>query len=170
MGLGSFFLEIGVDQSVLQRGLNAAESRISSFGKELEKVGKKLSIGVSAPLALLARKSIIAFGELESLKMSLGTLDKTTEGLNKRLAELNKVAELPGLGFKEAIQADVRLRSVGVSAETSKRAMLAFGNAIATAGGGKAQLTQLFINWVKCLQNLKFYLKTLDQLLKLFLW
>lgn len=138
-GLGSFFLEIGVDQTALQRGLNAAESRLTSFSKSIESAGTRISIAVSAPLGLLARKSVLAFGELEALKMSLGTLEKTTDGLNKRLTELNKVAELPGLGFKEAIQADVRLRSVGISADISKRAMLAFGNAIATAGGGKAQ-------------------------------
>jgi tape measure domain-containing protein len=138
-GLGQFLLEIGVDANALQRGLNNAESKIESFGKKAESLGTKLSIAVSAPLGLMAKRAVESFGEMEALKMSLGTLEKTASSLSNRLSELNELAKLPGIGYKEAIQADVRLRSVGISADIAKRAMLGFGNAIATAGGGKAQ-------------------------------
>ena len=138
-GLGTFLLQVGVDTAALQRGLNNAQSSIESFGKKAESLGTKLTIVVSAPLALLAKKAITAFGEMQALELSLGTLEKTSTSLAARLKELNEVAKLPGIGFKEAIQADVRLRAVGISADISKRAMLSFGNAIATAGGGKAQ-------------------------------
>ncbi len=138
-GLGTFLLEVGVDVNALQQGLNNAESRLTSFGKKAEQIGGKLSLYISAPLALMAKRSIEAFGELEALKLSLGTIEKTSSSLTSRLKELNEVAKLPGIGFKEAIQADVRMRAVGISADIAKRSMLAFGNAIATAGGGKAQ-------------------------------
>jgi len=138
-GLGTFLLEFGVDNDGLQKDLNKGLSQIERFGRSIENVATKLSIGISAPLGLLAKKAIEAYGELEALKLSLGTIERTADSLTSRLAELNEVAKLPGIGFKEAIQADVRLRAVGISADIAKRSMLAFGNAIATAGGGKAQ-------------------------------
>ncbi len=138
-GLGTFFLEFGVDNDGLQKDLNKGESIIDKFAKKVESAATKISIGISAPLGLLAKKAVEAFGELEALKLSLGTIERTADSLSSRLAELNEVAKLPGIGFKEAIQADVRLRAVGISADIAKRAMLAFGNAIATAGGGKTQ-------------------------------
>jgi len=138
-GLGNFTLTVGVDTSALTRGLASASSQLTAFASRAESTGTRLSLAISTPLALLAKRAIESYGELEALRMSLRTVEGSAANTARRLAVLNEVAKLPGVGFKEAIQGDVRLRTVGISADLAKRSMMAFGNAIAIAGGGKAQ-------------------------------
>lgn len=89
-GLGSFFLEIGVDQSALQRGLNTAESRITSFSGKLERVGTTLSLAVSAPLALIGKSSIKAAADFETLEVSFGTMLKSMDKGRALMKDLQK--------------------------------------------------------------------------------
>jgi tape measure domain-containing protein len=91
--------------------------------------------------ALMASKAVLAsYAEYDGLIRGLKTLEGTAGATQARLIELQKVAKLPGLGFEEAVRGDIRLRSAGISAELSAKSMKAFGNAIATVGGGKEQL------------------------------
>lgn len=61
----------------------------------------------------------------------------TTEVMLKKLRE---VAKLPGLGNMEAIQGAVKLMAGGFNFDMATRSMMAFGNAIASAGGSKEDL------------------------------
>lgn len=125
------------DIDYLNRGLKAG---IGRFGQELQSLGKSLTIGITAPIALFAKEAIEAYARIDSLRRGLLAIEGSASATAKRFGELREVAKLPGLGLEEAIQGDIRLRAVGISAETSKRALLAFGNAIATTGGGKMEL------------------------------
>jgi hypothetical protein len=115
-------------------------SAFSISGKQMEKYGKALTLAISAPLALLGKSAITAYGEMDALTRGLATLEKDAGTLQNRLNTLLEVAKLPGLGYKEAIQFDVALRSAGFSAEMSKRTMIAFGNALGSIGKGKNEL------------------------------
>jgi len=90
MGLGSFFLEIGVHTAALQRGLNAAESRISTFGKSAERLGTGLSLAVSAPLALIGKSSIKAAADFETLEVSFGTMLKSMDKGRDLMRDIQK--------------------------------------------------------------------------------
>jgi len=90
MGLGSFFLEIGVDQSALQRGLNTAESKITAFGGKLERLGTGLSLAVSAPLLLIGKNSIKAAADFETLEVSFGTMLKSMDKGKDLMKDLQK--------------------------------------------------------------------------------
>mgnify|MGYP000435112210 CR=1 FL=1 len=116
------------------------ERGIGRLGEQVKSVGQSLSVYLTAPLLLAGRQAVIAYGEFDALKRGLTTVTGSAQATAQRIQELAIVAKNPGIGLREAIQADVRLRAVGISAETSKRALLAFGNAIAIAGGGKEQL------------------------------
>lgn len=95
-----------------------------------------LAIGATA-----ASKAVLSgYAEYDGLVRGLGTLENSSADTAARLDVLREVAKAPGLGFEEAVRGDIRLRSVGISADLSAKAMKAFGNAIATVGGGKAEL------------------------------
>lgn len=89
-GLGTFLLEVGVDTNALQRGLSRAESTIESFGRKAESIGTKLSIAVSAPLALIAKNALSASGEFESLSMSFGVMLKSMDKGKTLMQDLQK--------------------------------------------------------------------------------
>lgn len=125
--------------------LGKALGNLEKFGAKLEDVGKTLSVAISLPLLMLGRSAMNAYADLDSLTRGLATVEKDADSLQKRLKELEVVARLPGLGFKEAVQGDIRLRATGMSAELAKRSMLAFGNAVATVGGGKQELSGVIL-------------------------
>lgn len=124
----------------LLANLDKAQSKLEAFGERATKAGKTLSVSVTAAITALGVASLRSYSQLDSLERGLLTLEKTAPNVQKRLSELREVAKLPGLGFNEAVQGDIRLRSAGLSADLAKRSMIAFGNAVATVGGGKAQL------------------------------
>lgn len=133
-------VQLLADISRFQSDMDRAGTKLAQFGAKAQSVGSALSIGISAPLGLLAKKAVDAYGEMDALTRGLATLERSAGSLKARLAELQEVAKLPGLGLKESIQFDVSLRSAGFSADLSKKSMLAFGNALASIGKGKNEL------------------------------
>ena len=122
------------------------QAYVQSFrdmGEKMQSVGQTMSTYITLPLTLLAGASLKAYGELDSLKRGLASIEGTSTNVEKRLVQLKEAAKLPGLGFQEAIQGDVRLRSVGIAAETSLRILKEFGNAAALGGGGKEELGRI---------------------------
>ena len=92
---------------------------IGKIGDKLQSLGQSMSSYVTLPLALAGGAALKAYGELDSLKKGLLSIEGTIPNVEKRLVQLREAAKMPGLGFQEAIQGDVRLRSVGIAAETS---------------------------------------------------
>ena len=115
------------------------------LGGQMKAFGRAMTIGVTLPLALAAKSASDAFAEYDSLRRALASYHPTLDGLNSRLAEMRTLAKLPGLGFQEAIQGDVRLQAVGISAKNSSKILREFANAIAQTGGGKEQLNEVTI-------------------------
>lgn len=108
-------------------------------------------IAVLKPLATAfagASVALVGFGfaasqvaaEQEALRMSLIAIAGSAEKADEQIRRLREVAKLPGLGFEEAIRGSARLQSVGFDARLAERAMMAFGNALALSGSGKAEL------------------------------
>jgi tape measure domain-containing protein len=98
------------------------------------------AVGTQAALGVLG-----AYAEFDGLVRGLKTIEGTAEATEARIANLRETAKAPGLGFEEAVRGDIRLRSVGLTADLSERSLRAFGNALATVGGGKAELDGVLI-------------------------
>lgn len=147
--VGKFSAELnGKLSRSLKEGEYQARNFSAGFGKYGEKmtsVGQALTLGVTLPLGLLAKASSDAYAEFDALRRALGTVEPTAMGLSSRLKELREIAKAPGIGFQEAIQGDVRLRAVGVSAKDSAKILREFANAIAMTGGGAAQFNEVTV-------------------------
>ena len=141
--LGRLLVSLNLETRPFERAIKQAERSVKRTARSMESAGRSLTTGLTLPLAAAGGAALKAFGEFDSLKRGLATLEESSESLTGRLKELKEVAQLPGLGLKEAIQADIRLRSVGISADLAKRSMLQFGNAIALAGGGRSELDRV---------------------------
>lgn len=133
--------------SGMAQGLNASEVKrdLKEIGNAAIGAGTALSVGVTAPIVALGVASVAAFGQMDSLMRGLTSIAGSAEGARRQFEELREVAKLPGLGLEEAVQGSIRLQAFGFSAAEAKISMLAFGNAIATVGGGKAELDRVII-------------------------
>lgn len=144
-------------------GINQAQSKLQKFGQDAERIGAGLSIAISAPLALLGRASIKTASEFDSLERGLASLEKNATTLEARLKTLTAVANLPGgLGFKEAVAGDVRLRTIlnsiyGVekAANLSVKTLRGFSNAAALVGKGQVEISRALYG-VQQLANTEF--------------
>jgi len=125
-------------------GINQATTKLQTFGKQADKIGQGLSFAVSLPLGIIGKKALEAAGDFDALRRGLATVEKDAFTLQKRLVTLAEIAKLPGLGLKESFKTDLSLRTtlgplVGYekAVNLATRAIVAFGNANASVGGGK---------------------------------
>ena len=125
------------ESDYLNRGLAGG---IGRFSNDMKSFGQSMSIYVTLPILAMSGAMISAYAKIDSLSRGLDAITGSTQATGERMKELMEVSKLPGLGFEEAIQGDVRLRAIGFSAKMSKDALLQFGNAIASTGGGKLEL------------------------------
>lgn len=127
------------------REAEKAGAKVGGFGASLQKIdtgalGRSLSIGLTLPIVGLGTAAVKAAVDMQALRAGLTSITGSSAETERQLTRLKKVAEMPGLGFKEAVQGSIRLQAAGLSAEMSERSLSAMGNAIAAVGGGKAQL------------------------------
>jgi tape measure domain-containing protein len=146
----SLSYQLVLDNANYVRGMRGAASETRALGTSTQSanldgfrsglLATATSTVVLTGAVIGARAAFNSFAKQDSLIRGLATLEGSMDGAKRRAEELRAVAKLPGLGFEEAVQGDVRLRAVGYSAETSTRSLKAFGNALATVGAGKAEL------------------------------
>lgn len=162
--LASVSVVLGAEMSGFKAAMADARKELKGlvqFSEGLKDIGTSLTTYVSAPLALLGAASVAASGKIESLKKGLEAItlqelgkqgvtgltaiQEAAQQTGQRLAQLREIAKLPGLGFEGAVQGDVRLRAVGISAAQSAKSIAAFANAIATTGGGKNEFDRITV-------------------------
>lgn len=118
-------------------------SNVRSFGHSVRSFGTSWSLYVTAPLTGFLVASAASAIRLDSLKMALNAITGDSKETEIQFARLREVAKLPGLGFSEAVEGSVALQSAGFSARLAERALMGFGNALATVGKGKNELDKI---------------------------
>ena len=58
MAVGSFFAKIGADRSDFNKKMSKMESRMKQVGSKFTSIGKKMSLGITAPIALMGVAAI----------------------------------------------------------------------------------------------------------------
>lgn len=109
-------------------------------------------------------KAIGAAADLQSLRMGLDAVTGSSDESARQLIRLKEVAKLPGLGFNEAVQGAINLQAAGLSANTSERALKSFGNALATVGKGKAELSGVILALTQIASKGKVSAEEINQL------
>ncbi len=139
--------------SSMRADLKATSAQLDKLENAFDDVGDKsqgareslIGVGAAATIAgaalsLMIKGWIGATVQFQRMNMGLIAVAGSAAEAHKQMLGLRKVALLPGLGLPEAVKASVSLQAVGVSAGMAERALMAFGNAIATVGGGRMEL------------------------------
>lgn len=141
--LANMSIVLGANIKGFERNMAVARKNLQGFaqaGERLKNVGAQMSMYLTAPLTLVGGLAVKAAGDLEALEKGFAATYKEAGDLNEELRKTREVAKLPGLGLKEAIQGATNLQAVGFAAEESRGILMAYGNALATVGKGKAEL------------------------------
>lgn len=133
-------VRLGLIYKDLDKGLEQVERRMRSSGRRLSDLGDQMTVAISLPLAAAGAAAIKSAGDIESLQLALESQLGSTEAARKELELLRAEALKPGLGFEQAVRASVSLQAVGFAAEEARKVTSEFGNALALAGKGAAEL------------------------------
>ncbi len=150
MILANLKLVLSADSAQYARDLKRAQKITADFGKKLTSIGKKLTAGVTLPLAALSVASIKAASDVQE--------------------SMNKVDVVFG-DAAESVQAFGRTaaRSVGMSRRQALEAAGTFGNLFTTMGLGKKAAADMSVSLVKLAADLASFnnISTEDALTKL---
>lgn len=133
-------VRLGVITQNFEKGLKRAERSLRRSAQQMSDIGSSLTAAVSLPIAGLGAASIKAAGDIEALEKGLEAVLPAGANAADELQRLRRIAELPGLGFEQAIQGSVRLQAVGFNPDQAASALDAFGRVVATTGGTAQEL------------------------------
>lgn len=140
MAIADLVVRFSADVRSLREGFTEAQRGAHGLADTFNDLGKALTVGLTAPLALAAGATVLAARDMDGLRRGLTAVAGSAEETERQLTRLQEVAKLPGLGFREAIRGSISLQAAGFSASMAERSLMAFGNALATVGKGKADL------------------------------
>jgi tape measure domain-containing protein len=158
-------VKFGYDGTALNRGLAQQETKLKGFASSTERSfrGVQAAIG-GLGLGILAREGVRVVAAFDRMTRGMTTLEGSATGAKFRMDELREASKLPGLDFEQAVQGDIRLRSVGVSAELSKRALIEMGNALSLAGGTSADLDGVVLALTQIISKGKVSAEEINQI------
>lgn len=110
----------------------------------LGNIAADVSVGLLRRFGEMGKASVRAAIDMEKLKRGLEVTAGGAQAANRQMAELEKIARLPGLGFREVIagatQLNVAFSDTDDQLSRTTRTLSAFGRAVALTGGGPAEL------------------------------
>ncbi|MDB4952088.1 MAG: hypothetical protein JWM27_4737 [Gemmatimonadetes bacterium] len=162
--LSELIVKLDTDLSGLDRGMTAAQRSANQLADKMADLGKTLSLGVTLPIVAFGASCVKAAADVDSLSRGMAAVTGSAEAAAKEMTALREVAKLPGLGFREAVSGSIALQAAGFSALTARRALLEFGNALATVGKGKAELDRVTLALSQMASKGKISAEELNQL------
>lgn len=145
--LSELVVKIHADISGLERNLSAAQRAVNAAADQMSAAGRKLTIGVTAPILAVGVVSIKAAADLDNLTRGLEAVSGSTAEASRQLARLREIGKLPSVEFEGAVRASIAFQAIGRDAAFAERTIRAVANAVTLSGGGQAQfegvLTQM---------------------------
>ena len=74
MALGDLLIKVGIDGTNIGKDLAKVQRKLEASAAKFSTIGANISMGISAPLGLLANQAITTAAEFETLETGLQTL------------------------------------------------------------------------------------------------
>ena len=164
MAIRDLIVRVSAQSSDFEKRIASAQRSLVSLSEKASSIGQTATFALALPIGAFAAAALRSAAQFESLEKGLTAVSGSATEAQRQLERLKKVAELPGLGFREAVQGSINLQAAGFSAATSERALKAFGNALATIGKGRAELDGVILALGQIQSKGKFSAEELNQL------
>lgn len=127
------------------KGLEDWGKSLEKISKKLDAVGKKLSV-ISAGIVGLTTAGVKYNAQLEQYQTAFTTLIGDSEKAFDTISKIQEDASKSPFDTASLIEANQYLISAGVEADESRQFINALGDAIASTGGGSAELSRMAQN------------------------
>lgn len=126
--LANLNVKIGADISSLTGQLKKAQGQLSRFADQTNNLGKKLTVGVTTPLALLGARAIKTASEFEDLRTSFEVLTGSAEQAVELFDELRKFSASTPFETKDLANATKTMLSFGITVDDSQEYLRMLGD------------------------------------------
>ena len=155
--LGDKLAKTGRGHTDFTRSTEGASRGSQVFTRALGGVGRVLGeLGILSATHLLAefgKSTVRAAGRLELLATGLENVEGSSEAAQRRLAQLDQIARLPGANLDALIQFSNRLRSIGISSEETDNILKNVGQSVVVLGGNAYTATEALEQIAQALQK-----------------
>jgi phage tail tape-measure protein len=134
--LGKLNVQIGANITGLTGGINKARYQLKSFSQDLNGLGRKLSVSVTAPLTLLGGRAIKTAAEFEDLRTSFEVLTGSAEEGAKVFERLRAFAASTPFETAQLAKATKTMLSFGFTTDDSADTLRMLGD-VAMGNGQK---------------------------------
>lgn len=128
-------IRFSADDTDFQRKLKIMQKKVLKASQKMQEIGRKMSIGVTAPIVALGAKSVDSLAKIDKLKKGLEGMLGSAELASKEFERLRDLAREPGLSLDSVVEGSIKLQAIGFSANKAAAAIKIFGNAVALVGG-----------------------------------
>lgn len=134
--------------SFIKSGAKISEvgEKFKKLSNNLNDIGNKLSMGITAPIAGLVGAGIAANTNIEKMTLAMETFLGSSEEAEKVVSKIRDTASKTTFDTSTFIQANQMLISTGESADSAMTMINALGDAIIASGGGNAELSRMAAN------------------------
>lgn len=125
MNLGSLMVRLRADTTQFHAALSAAEARLAKTGTKMRAIGKKMSLMVTAPLALIGGAAVKAFADFDdAMTKSVAIMSGVTPDLRKQMEDTARgLARDSITPLKDLAASYYYLASAGMDAAQSIKAL-----------------------------------------------
>jgi tape measure domain-containing protein len=141
--IANLLVRIGAVTDDLTSGLNRATRDVQKMGRDMEAVGKRLTLAVSLPIAGIGIASLKAAGEMEQLQVAFTTMTKSADVARNHIEDLKKFALETPFNVREVAQASRLMQAYGFALNDVIPRLRTIGNAVAALGGGTELLERV---------------------------
>jgi tape measure domain-containing protein len=141
--LANLLVKIGVDNTELNGGMDKATRSVNKFATDVESAGKRLTFGLTLPIASLGLAAVKTAGEMEQTKTAFTTMMKSADLAGKHIADLKKFALTTPFQFGELTKASRLMQAYGFAADDVVPKLRTIGNAVSALGGGSEMLERV---------------------------
>lgn len=133
--IASLNVKIGADIKRLERGLSKAQRKIQDAGRSMQRVGRNLTMAVTAPLAGIGGMALKTAGEFELLRQSMDILNGSVEEGARNFERLKEFSAGTPFQLRDLAEAQNMLQGFGLSADEAFDSMSMIGDIAAVASG-----------------------------------
>ena len=134
----------GADVKKLESGLKTASSKIKKFGTSVSKVGKSLSVKLTAPLVFAGGMAIKQAAKFEKLRTTLNVLTGSADEGGKAFKRLVEFSAKTPFQLDDLVKANNTMMGFGLSADQAYGSLQQLGDIAAVAGGDLQRIAVAF--------------------------
>jgi len=142
--VANLMVKIGSDIKGLEKGISKAQRKLQDAGRSMQRIGSRLTMGVTAPLAAIGGQALKTSAEFEKLQIQMNTLAGSAEEGAAAFDRLQKFSAGTPFQMKDLVRANNILVGMGQTMGDAFDNIQMLGDVSSATGANISELAVTF--------------------------